>query len=93
MTGQKRARASCAQHNSHGSVLTAGVWCWQHATASLAAFLRTCCLQAKHAAEVAKRVAQVADRKAAAAAAAAAKAAAQQLAMEEQARLRAQVEV
>jgi hypothetical protein len=52
-----------------------------------------CFVQAKHAAEVAKRAAQVQDRKASAAAAAAAKAAIQQAANEEQAKLRAQVQV
>jgi hypothetical protein len=52
-----------------------------------------CTLQAKHAAELTKRTAQVEDRKAAAAAAAAATAAAQQAAMQEQARLRAAVQV
>lgn len=57
------------------------------------ALLCVCVVQAKHAAEVAKRAAQVQDRKASAAAAAAAKAAIQQAANEEQAKLRAQVQV
>lgn len=51
------------------------------------------CVQAKVAAGAAKQAALLAERKASAAAAAAAKAAAQQAALEEQARLRKQVQV
>lgn len=50
-------------------------------------------LQAKHAVEVAKRAAQVQDRKASAAAAAAAKAAAQQAARQEEAQHTAKIQV
>lgn len=50
-------------------------------------------LQAKHAAEVAKRAAQVQDSTASAAAAAAAKAAAQQAARQEEAQLTAKIQV
>lgn len=50
-------------------------------------------VQAKHAAEVAKRAAMAADMRAAAAAAAAAKAAAQQAVLQEQANTRAEIEV
>lgn len=50
-------------------------------------------MQAKHAAEVAKRAEQMQDRKASAAAAAAAKAAAQQAARQEEAQLTAKIQV